>query len=446
MEFTTIQFGEIEYQTMQVQNKFLRLGFLIPALIIGWVQVFAHPMPNSKGGIHVGSTQLRIELNTPVDDLEIAFGKKIDLSNEHSKKEIANYYLSHFTVQDPLHSIWDIQFDTIYRSETSDSIVGNYKEFTASLLLTPSNKESLRNFEIKSDLIIHQIPNHSILFSIDQDWSNAIDASNVKEVGVISLDIPTGKIFPLQVKIEKGSWWKGFGNMFQLGMSHIKEGTDHLLFLLTLLIAACFVCFEGKWVGFGGPSYSLKNIIRIVTAFTIGHSITLILGTFQVLSFPQQPIEILIAISILVTAVHAIKPIFPEKEKLIAGIFGLIHGAAFASTLTELKLDGGTLALSLFGFNLGIEVMQLLIVLLCIPAIFLFCYSSSQNEFRIAGGVIASIAASGWLVQRISGKNNFISSLFDVITLHPMNTIITFTGIAFCTLLLSKALVKFKLT
>lgn len=430
---------------MQVLNKLFKACFLLPALIIGWVQVFAHPMPNSKGGIKIQTTQLKIQISTPVSDLEIAFGKNINLDNRSSKQELEHYYLRHFSIKDRLEAVWDIRVDSINAIETADSIMGSYKEFTASLTAVPSKVESLRDFQIVSDLIIHQIPNQAILFSIDQDWENGIDAYNTKEVGVISLDIPSGKILPLSVKMEKGTWWKGFVNMFGLGMSHIKEGTDHLMFLLTLLIAACFVSFERKWVGFGGLSYSLKNIVRIVTAFTIGHSITLILGTLQILRFPSTVVEVLIALSILVSALHAIKPLFPKREQLIAGIFGLIHGAAFASTLIDLNLDGRSLTLSLLGFNLGIEAMQLFIVLLVLPSILLFCYSSSANEFRLIGGILVSIASIGWLIQRLQGKDNFITKCCDQVTQYPVATVTVLFGGAVITFLLSKAVAKIKL-
>ena len=110
------------------------------------------------------------------------------------------------------------------------------------------------------------------------------------------------------------------------------------LFLLVLLLAAPLLINNKKWGNFGGIKYSLIRLIKIITAFTIGHSITLLLGAINWINVPTQPIEILIAFSILISAIHAIYPIFPQKEAYIAAGFGLIHGLAFATTLSDLNL------------------------------------------------------------------------------------------------------------
>lgn len=99
----------------------------------------------------------------------------------------------------------------------------------------------------------------------------------------------------------------------KLGVSHIAAGTDHLLFLLMLLAGL------KRWGGFAGPRRSLPNILKIITAFTVGHSLTLILGTLTRLELPAQPIEALIALSLLISAVHALRPVFPGREVLVAG-------------------------------------------------------------------------------------------------------------------------------
>ena len=144
-------------------------------------------------------------------------------------------------------------------------------------------------------------------------------------------------------------------------MRHIAEGTDHLLFLLVLLLPAPLLLTKGRrWGGFGGVGYSLRRLLLIVTAFTLGHSFTLLLGALGWVRLPSQPVEVLIAVSILVSAGHAVRPLFPGREAWVAAGFGLVHGLAFASTLANLHLEAGPMALSILGFNLGIELMQLL--------------------------------------------------------------------------------------
>ncbi len=135
------------------------------------------------------------------------------------------------------------------------------------------------------------------------------------------------------------------------------------------------------------------------------------MGATVITNLPSQPIEVLIAASIFISAIHAIKPIFPGKEIFIAAGFGLIHGMAFATTLVDLNLDAGRMALSIFGFNLGIELMQLLVVAVTIPWLIILSRSLTIYTYlRIVGAIIAGIAAIGWIIERVTSQPNLIST------------------------------------
>lgn len=210
--------------------------------------------------------------------------------------------------------------------------------------------------------------------------------------------------------MQQHSLWESFVDMFSLGMQQMRQRVDHLLFLFTLLLPAMLVTNRKQWGLFGGVGYSLVRIFKIVTAFTIGHSITLLIGATGLIYFPGRAIEILIALSILISAIHAYKPIFPGKEIYIAGGFGLVHGMAFAETLVNLNLDRGRMALSILGFNLGIELMQVFIIVLVIPWLIILSRINFYNGLRVAGAFIAGIASIGWMAERITDTPNVISS------------------------------------
>lgn len=106
----------------------------------------------------------------------------------------------------------------------------------------------------------------------------------------------------------------GFASVFRLGMRHIADGSDHLLFLLALLLPAPLLALGSRWARFAGVRHTLLQILRVVTAFTAGHSITLALAAWGLVRVPSRPIEVLIAVSILVSAIHAVRPLFPEKK------------------------------------------------------------------------------------------------------------------------------------
>ena len=195
--------------------------------------------------------------------------------------------------------------------------------------------------------------------------------------------------------------FSGFGAVFGLGMRHIAEGTDHLLFLLALLLPAPLLAVGGRWGRWVRNRESLLRILRVVTAFTVGHSMTLALAALGMLHVPSRPIEVLIAVSILVSAAHAVRPLFPGREAAIAAFFGLIHGLAFATALSDLGFSGGYRLVAILGFNLGIETMQLIVVAAIMPSLLLLSRTRVYAALRIGGALFAGSAAVGWIVERV---------------------------------------------
>jgi hypothetical protein len=193
--------------------------------------------------------------------------------------------------------------------------------------------------------------------------------------------------------------FSGFAAAFRLGMHHIAEGTDHLLFLLVLLLPAPLFASAARWGSCAGVRVSLLNVVRIVTAFTIGHSLTLALSAFGLITLPSRPVEVLIAVSILISAIHALRPLFPGREPAIAAFFGLVHGMAFASALSSLGFGGWYRLVSVLGFNLGIETMQLAVVAATLPSLLLLSRTRAYSTLRMAGALFAVIASSAWIAE-----------------------------------------------
>ena len=139
-----------------------------------------------------------------------------------------------------------------------------------------------------------------------------------------------------------------------LGIQHILEGWDHLLFLLALVL----------------PGGSLGNLVRIVTAFTIAHSLTLGAAALGLVTIPAAPVEVLIALSIGWVAAENLARVKPMSRRwAVAFAFGLIHGFGFANVLRDIGLPRDALLSSLLWFNVGIEFGQLVVVLLLVPAL-----------------------------------------------------------------------------
>ena len=364
-------------------------------------------MPNTVVNLSFQKAYIELTIKMPLFDFQTAFGGNIN-NNVDIQNELQAYFQKHIKAIGADKKEWQQHFVSYNTEDGIDKNIGKYEELTIKTRLEPPKNGNLREFDLYYDAIIHQVVTHEALIYVTEDWENGIHDQPI-QAGIVKMDIQTGKIDPLSINVEKGSFWKGFKNMVELGMNHIASGTDHLLFLLTLLLPAPLLVSNKKWGKFGSLRYSLFKLLKIITAFTIGHSVTLLLGTLGFMPFSSRVIEIAIAISILVSAVHALKPLFYNKEIYIAAGFGLIHGWAFSSTLSPLHLDTMQMGLSILGFNLGIEIMQLGIMLLILPAFIFLSQTKIYPQFRILGAIDAGIAALAWVAERVTGTPNFIT-------------------------------------
>jgi hypothetical protein len=185
------------------------------------------------------------------------------------------------------------------------------------------------------------------------------------------------------------------------GVWHIWIGFDHILFLLSLLLPAVLVWQRPRWVPVARFAPAFWDVVRVVSAFTLAHSITLTLATLQIVSLPSRAVESAIAASVLLAALNNLYPWVLGRRWMVAFGFGLIHGFGFASVLAELGLPADALLLALVGFNLGVELGQLAIVVVFLPLAYALRRTWLYRLVVFAGGsaLIAALAAA-WLAER----------------------------------------------
>lgn len=375
----------------------------------------AHPMPNSMVVLNIHEKHISGEVLLPLSELQSAVGMSV---NDHSVRlverlgdSLRRYLVKHIRPKSFEGVVWKVTIGSMQLLESTDPIVGTYKELAVEFEMTPPSGYDLRNFFFDYDVILHQVVSHKVLIHVKQDWARGLvrEDTLTQQIGVIEWDVVNNKLNPFLVSLQQGSRWKGFINMVHLGIDHIAEGTDHLLFVLTLLFPAMLVASDGRWRNRLELKASLLNLLKIITAFTVGHSLTLLIGSLQWLHFPSKPIEVLIAITILVSAFHALKPIYPKREVVIAGLFGLVHGLAFAETLTNLELSTTQMVLSILGFNVGIELMQLALIAVAFPLLFLLAKTSFYGPISTVGAVMMMVLAFAWMVERIQESPNFVT-------------------------------------
>ena len=200
---------------------------------------------------------------------------------------------------------------------------------------------------------------------------------------------------------EPASWFAQFIDYGREGIWHIWIGFDHILFLLALLLPSVLVWHKPRWQAASGFAPSFWEVAKIVTAFTLAHSITLSLATLGWVSLPSRLVESAIAASVVLAALNNVWPVFQGRRWLVAFCFGLIHGFGFASVLADLGLPQDALLLALVGFNLGVECGQLAIVAVFLPLAYsLRAHWVYQRLIFIGGSLVIAALAAVWLLER----------------------------------------------
>lgn len=185
------------------------------------------------------------------------------------------------------------------------------------------------------------------------------------------------------------------------GMAHIGSGLDHVLFLVTLLLVAVWRRDGDGWVPRERARSAFAETLRLVTAFTLAHSVTLGLAASGLIDPPAVVVESLIALTVLLAALDNLRPFVPGPRWLMVGAFGLVHGIGFAGPLKDLGLRGAELILPLLAFNVGVELGQLAVVVLLLPLALWLRRAGIYRRWIVPGGSGAiAVLALLWCVER----------------------------------------------
>lgn len=244
--------------------------------------------------------------------------------------------------------------------------------------------------------------NYRLLFDRDASHQGLVDVRFGDQTGqAVAL---SNQHREQTLRRDGGNGLAALATFFRQGVHHILIGYDHILFLLTLLFPAVLVWRQGAWQPKESMREALVTTLGIVTAFTVTHSLTLALASLGLVNLPSWLVESAIAITVGLGALSNLVPRYFPRRWVMALVFGLIHGLGFAAVLSDLGLEGGSLVLTLLGFNLGVEAGQALIVLIFVPAAFLVRRTAAYRRWFVPIGSIAIIAvASVWAVERLSG-------------------------------------------
>ena len=294
--------------------------------------------------------------------------------------------------------------------------MGEFAQFNFSLDGAAPVPEAL---EVRYEVLFEQDTRHQCILVVEYNWKAGVYNNETLISLIFSPDNERQ-----QLTLADASVWTGFLAMVWMGVWHIWIGIDHILFLLALILPAVmrrrrneqggipaaalgFAALPGPltlatddWTPVERFRPALIQVVKIVTFFTIAHTITLSLAALNIINLPSRFVESVIALSIGLAAYHNIRPLFRKNDWLIAFGFGLFHGFGFASVLGEIGLSGEFLTLSLLGFNVGVEVGQIVIIALIFPLLYFLRQSPAYPKILLYGSLVLIFIALYWFVER----------------------------------------------
>ena len=192
-----------------------------------------------------------------------------------------------------------------------------------------------------------------------------------------------------------------FWKFISEGIRHIIKGLDHVLFLVALILLSVVRQKEKRWTPVTTFKPAFINIIKVVTLFTVAHTITLSLATLGYVQISSRFVESIIAASVAFVAINALYPMVSERIWTLVFGFGLFHGLGFAGSLEFLGLARGSLLYPLAGFNIGVEAGQLALIVVTFPII----YAISRKTYYVKAVMrpvssLVAVIALLWLTER----------------------------------------------
>ena len=274
-------------------------------------------------------------------------------------------------------------------------------------------------------------PSHMCLVAMEYNWK----AGLINNEHIVALYLSEGERNGT-FSIKETSLWKGFLAMVQQGVWHIWIGMDHILFLVALILPSVVRRRKKEGVtgeainttksGFWGwePVKSFRPafmyILKIVTFFTIAHTITLSLASLEIITLPSRVVESIIAFSVGLAAYHNIRPIFKGEDWVIAFVFGLFHGFGFASVLGDLGFKGEYLSLSLVGFNIGVELGQIAIIALIFPILYFIRNNKFYVKLMLWLSIVLIVISVYWLTERAFDIDLPLDEIINRNILYPI--------------------------
>jgi hypothetical protein len=401
-------------------------AFVLLLLLVASPRIsLAHPSPSSRVVLDLGVHDGALIAEVPREELQQArAGEPTD------EGSLSRYFQEHTHPVSTTGHPWTVGSYRIHEEarETGPVVIAEAR-------LVPPPGEANAPFLLGYDAVCHQVRSHYVQIGIRNDWYAGLLGTEITPVATLhfsktDVTIPRGKADFLQ----------GLKRAIALGASHIANGIDHLLFLLVLVLPT----FGGARNG--TRTTALKRLAASLSAFTVGHATTLIFAAKSWISVPARPIEIAVALSIVGTALVVAQETFqrtndaekgdgpavsrdaapsnrtgPRYLLPVTGLFGLIHGLAFAEVFSGNAPATMRSMWTLAAFNIGVELQQIVIVAAVAPWLFLLAKSSHYRLFQRFTALASAGVALVWTVARLCGlSSSCVDAPLEALSRHPL--------------------------
>jgi len=382
--------------------------------------VYAFVAPDSVDG--------RLEL--AIGDVETTLGIDLDASDAEiearlrdNAEALRSYSAEHFTVGGDGEN-WPITFGAVdlFREGPGDLA---FAVVQYDVDVPPSGVDA--QIDIRFDPFFDEVPGRDGLLLIAGAFEGG-EYVRDKEVLVTYTSDSRSQVVDLGARGQ----WQNFTSSITLGIDHIKTGADHILFVLALLLPSVLI-FQNGWAPVAGFGSALWRVLKIATFFTIAHSITFTLaGMGWLPTPPSKVVETIIAGSIAAAALHNLKPIFPNREWSLSFVFGLFHGMGFASLVSDLDISTSSQLVSLLGRNVGIEIGQVVVILLLFPALFLLRRTPAYHPVLVLSSLALAAFATFWMIERVWEIDLGTDPLIESVVTVPRGYVLAaaFTAVA----------------
>jgi len=374
-------------------RRLLLLGLLLGSSLTPAAAI-AHDVAASRVWLDIGWHRVGVDLRLPVSELAAATGLSLGADPASAVTAASGPIRAYVAAHVRLRALDGRLFDASVGEPSAALAEGRaWVDLHIDFSAPPGATDA--SFTLVDDLIIEQVANHVALVSVRHDFRNGLLGNDELAVGALQYQQTE-----LTLDGRRGGGWVGLRAAVRLGLKHVVAGADHLLFVALLVLVAPLSARSGRWHQGLSARSGVRRAARLATGFTLGHTAALAAVSLGWLLLPARPIEVLVAATILISAIHAWRPLFAGHELRVAAAFGLVHGMAFAEALEGLSIDLPALLLTLLGFNLGVELMQLAVVAALLPPLLAMRAQPGATLFRRTAALACGALALLWIAVR----------------------------------------------